>query len=384
MKKLLIAAFVLLFAFSLAACDQGAQAPPTVISTPVPTSVPTEASSDVTVAGTDAVATATSLNTAAPTPISTVTEAAQPTPTSDERMIGELPPTSVVGPTPGVEISVTPAPDPTAEPPLPEVASPSPASAQETTRPGDTATIGRAVTGIGIDYPLEGARVALPIHVQARTGRYQSQVVLKLKWADGQELENSYKVIKDKAGNGWVVSSLDYSGESAPPDWKTQSATLQMLTEGGKLLDSRKVQFLADNDPGTQYVSAAFFLGEESHLTPTHIVKTKQVAAAALNELLWGIGPRNFAGFTSSIPSPEEVIAYKSPGPNWGPRVTLRKVTIASGVATADFSPEMLAYGGGAARVEGIKSQITQTLKQFPSVSEVRILVDGKPDALQP
>lgn len=388
MKKLRIAALVLLFAILLAACDQGGQSTPTAIATPVPqttssTSVPTLVSSAATVLDT-VVATATSLDTVAPTPEASATDAAQPTPSVAGSMLGELPPTSVVTPIPEVETTATPAPDPTAEPTLPVEASPSSASAQETVEPGDIATIGRPVTGIGIDYPLDGARVALPIHVQARTGRYQSQVVLKIKWADGQELENSYKVIKDKGGNGWVVDSLDYSGESAPPDWKTQSATLQLLTTSGKLLDSRKVQFLADNDPGTQYVSTAFFLGEESHLTMTHIVRTKQVAAAALNELLWGVGPRNFAGFTSSIPSPEEVIAYKNPGPNWGPRVTLRKVTITNGIATADFSPEMLAYGGGSARVAAITSQITRTLEQFPSVTKVRILVDGKADALQP
>jgi spore germination protein GerM len=34
--------------------------------------------------------------------------------------------------------------------------------------------------------------------------------------------------------------------------------------------------------------------------------------------------------------------------------------------------------------VNAIQEQVTLTLKQFPSVKEVRILVDGKPDALQP
>jgi spore germination protein GerM len=59
-------------------------------------------------------------------------------------------------------------------------------------------------------------------------------------------------------------------------------------------------------------------------------------------------------------------------------------LTIVEGVATADFTKEMTAYGGGSARVNAIQEQITLTLKQFPSVKEVRILVDGKLDALQP
>lgn len=239
--------------------------------------------------------------------------------------------------------------------------------------------------GTGIDYPLEGSQVTFPLHVQARTGRFQSQVILKLKWQDGQELSGTYDVIKDKAGNGWLVDSLDYAGESAPPNWPSQPATLQVLTTGGVLLASHKVQYLSDKDPNTQYVQAAFLLGDGPRLSYVHVLKTRQVAAAALNELLWGVGPRNFAGFTTSLPTPQEVIAYRNPGPSWGPRVTLRKVTIDNaGVATADFSREMMAYGGGSARVAAITSQITQTLKQFPTIKDVRILVDGKPNALQP
>jgi spore germination protein GerM len=96
------------------------------------------------------------------------------------------------------------------------------------------------------------------------------------------------------------------------------------------------------------------------------------------------MGPRNFAGFTTALPSPEEVLNYAGRQSDWGPRVRLRKLTIVDGVATADFSKEMAAYGGGSARVNAIQEQVTLTLKQFPSVKEVRILVDGKPDALQP
>ncbi|CAA9291968.1 MAG: hypothetical protein AVDCRST_MAG26-4161 [uncultured Chloroflexia bacterium] len=56
-----------------------------------------------------------------------------------------------------------------------------------------------------------------------------------------------------------------------------------------------------------------------------------------------------------------------------------------NGVATADFSQELRAYGGGAARAQLIRAQITRTLLQFPSVREVRIVVEGQSDGvLQP
>jgi spore germination protein GerM len=45
----------------------------------------------------------------------------------------------------------------------------------------------------------------------------------------------------------------------------------------------------------------------------------------------------------------------------------------------------MRTYGGGSARVQQIRRQITQTLLQFPTVDEVRIAVEGEvATALQP
>jgi spore germination protein GerM len=58
--------------------------------------------------------------------------------------------------------------------------------------------------------------------------------------------------------------------------------------------------------------------------------------------------------------------------------VTLRSLTIENGVATADFSPELQAYGGGAARAILIREQITRTLLQFPTVQSVRITIAGQ------
>src|SRR6185503_19527001 len=103
---------------------------------------------------------------------------------------------------------------------------------------------------------------------------------------------------------------------------------------------------------------------------------------AALNELLWGPAPPNLAGFTTAIPSPEQVLGYPGREPGWGPRVTLRSLTIVDGVATADFSREMKAYGGGSVRVMLIRQQISRTLLQFPTVREVRIAIEGQTEAV--
>jgi len=65
--------------------------------------------------------------------------------------------------------------------------------------------------------------------------------------------------------------------------------------------------------------------------------------------------------------------------------VTLRQLTIVDGVATADFSKEMQAYGGGSLRVTLIRQQIEQALMQLPDVHAVIIAVEGETEGvLQP
>ena len=83
--------------------------------------------------------------------------------------------------------------------------------------------------------------------------------------------------------------------------------------------------------------------------------------------------------------SPKQVLSYPARGADWGPRVTLRMLRIVDGIATAEFSQEMEAYSGGSLRVTLIQRQIHQTLRQFSTVQEVRITIEGEgEDILQP
>ncbi len=112
------------------------------------------------------------------------------------------------------------------------------------------------------------------------------------------------------------------------------------------------------------------------------IPRTIQIGTATLNELLWGPGPPNLAGFTTAIPTPEQVLSFPGRAPGWGARVTLRSLVIRDGVATADFSRELKAYGGGSLRVMLIRRQIAPTLMQFPTVQEVRIAIEGQTEGV--
>lgn len=93
------------------------------------------------------------------------------------------------------------------------------------------------------------------------------------------------------------------------------------------------------------------------------IVKTQNVAEAALRELVKGpTAQEQSSGSRTTIV----------------PGTVLRSVKIENGVATADFSDELVYGLGGSCRVQALISQITQTLKQFEGVDSVKIFVDGE------
>lgn len=100
------------------------------------------------------------------------------------------------------------------------------------------------------------------------------------------------------------------------------------------------------------------------------VVKTSALARAALNELLKGVSEQEMAqGFFTSL----------------NPDVIIQKLAIENGEAHVDFNEQMEYQMGGSCRVSAIRAQITETLKQFTSVKEVVISVNGRTeDILQP
>ena len=100
------------------------------------------------------------------------------------------------------------------------------------------------------------------------------------------------------------------------------------------------------------------------------IIKTEAVGRASLNELLEGpTGTEKTAGYITSIPE----------------GVKLNSLKITKGVAYVDFNNKLQEGVGGSCLVDRIRAQITQTLKQFPTVSKVIISIDGESEAiLQP
>ncbi len=100
------------------------------------------------------------------------------------------------------------------------------------------------------------------------------------------------------------------------------------------------------------------------------VPKTEGIARAALNELLKGpTDEEKKQGFTTSI--------------NEG--VEVKKIVIENKVAEIDFNDRLGWQVGGSCRVGAIRAQIEETLKQFSTVSEVVISIEGQKELiLQP
>lgn len=230
--------------------------------------------------------------------------------------------------------------------------------------------------------PAAGAQATLPLHILARLGRPGDQVVARLRWRDGTELMRVFPLLRGEDGQGLLIATMGWMTEGPPPQPPTQPATLEIYGGSGALQARQPLIVLSAADPATQVVTVYWVAGEQTIPAQIRIPRTPQIGAAALNELLWGPAPGNPAGFSTALPTPAQVLSYPGRGADWGFRVTLRKLTITSGVATADFSRELRAYGGGSLRVRLIRAQITQTLKQFSTVRDVRIAIEGQTEGV--
>ena len=100
------------------------------------------------------------------------------------------------------------------------------------------------------------------------------------------------------------------------------------------------------------------------------VPRTQSVLKAAIEELLKGPAPAEAKlGFGTLI----------------NPGVTINSVNISGNTATIDFSPKLDENMGGSCRVAAIRSQITNTAKQFANIKNVIISINGESELiLQP
>jgi len=232
---------------------------------------------------------------------------------------------------------------------------------------------------IAVETPLRGALVESPLEIrgEARLFFFEGDFPIVLKDQDGEVL-----------GTGIAMAQGEWMTEDFVPFVANLSFNVTEETDA-------IIEFHKDNpsrlpeysemyampvrlSPSLDTTSFSVFFGKYSpdssmdvcddvYPVVREVPKTLGVGTAALESLLQG-PEEGEEGFFTSIPEDTRLLSLR----------------IEDGIAYADFSGEMNRIGGSC-RVTSIRTQIEETLKQFPAVSDVVISVEGNAEeALQP
>jgi Sporulation and spore germination len=233
-----------------------------------------------------------------------------------------------------------------------------------------------------IEMPTPNARVTLPIHILARVGRPGETVSVHLHWEHGANITQTYTILRGEDGRGLLLETLDIPPEYRSQHPWTQTAQLEIDNQQGSILARQTVTVLHPDDPDTHMVRLYWTTTTsiEAQAQPVPVSSAPEVAA--LDQLLWGPRAQTPMTFTTALPTAAQVLAFPGRTADWGPRVTLRSFNLTDGIAVADFSKELAAYGGEARRASLIHAQITRTLLEFPAVQDVVITIEGQHDRL--
>ena len=235
---------------------------------------------------------------------------------------------------------------------------------------------------IKVSYPLPGDIIETPLRVKGEARGFwffEASFPYKLLAANGEVIAQG--AIQAEAD--WMTEDfVPFSAEidfSYPPAGKIVLVLIKDNPSGlAENTDELKIPLVVKNPIEETEIKVYF---SNNSLDPEitcervfpvirKINKTEGIARAALNALL--------EGPTDS----EKARGYFT---NLNSGVILNGLTIAGGLAKADFSERLGYQVGGACRVTAIRQEINATLKQFPTVSEVIISINGRiEDVLQP
>lgn len=242
-----------------------------------------------------------------------------------------------------------------------------------------------ALTGISVISPQPNESVSSPLKVIGSVNGngwagFEGQVgTVSLVGEDGQTLAQGFIA----ATSEWTKLPTTFSAELNYISSKDQKATLIFKNENASGLPEKDREFrlpvnLVANPAGLTKVKAFF---SNNNLDPeVTCVKVFPVEREVSNTLAVGM-----AALRELIAGPTSAERRSGYGTVINPGVVVQKLTIENGVARVDFNEELDRQVGGSCRVQAIRAQIEATLKQFPTVKEVIISINGRTqDILQP
>ncbi|KKW42706.1 MAG: hypothetical protein UY92_C0004G0042 [Candidatus Magasanikbacteria bacterium GW2011_GWA2_56_11] len=239
-----------------------------------------------------------------------------------------------------------------------------------------------------VDAPRPNELVASPVTVSGQvpgTWFFEANLPLKITDSSGKTLGIGYATAEGE----WMTEKLvRFSSQVAfeSPSAATSTGFVVVMKDNPSGLSENEAEYrvpvrFAPRAPAGDTTLRVYF-GNSQLLGPgqddcatvfpveRRVSSTLAVARAAVQELLQGpTAQEKAAGYTSSL----------------NPGAQVQKLVISFGQAYIDFDEQLQFQVGGSCRVAAIRAQIRETLKQFPSVEDVVISIDGRTeDILQP
>ena len=234
-----------------------------------------------------------------------------------------------------------------------------------------------AEPNIVVFSPRSGDEIGLPVVITGEARVFENTFSYRIKDSDGTVLMEGF----DTADAPDIGQYGPFEVRASYPEPKGSTGTVEVLEYSAKDgSEINKVSVPVKFGPVDALTVKVHFQNQKrdpemmdcskTYTADRRIPRTQSVARAALEELLKGPTSTEYReGFITSINS----------------GVKIQSLTIANGTARADFDETLERATGGSCRVAAIRSQITETLKQFSTVRNVVISIDGRTeDILQP
>lgn len=254
---------------------------------------------------------------------------------------------------------------------------------QETASPSPTMTVSPTASPSGspqeanitVTSPKSGATVRNPITVTGKARVFENTFAYALKDTTGKVLYENFAMTD--AGDAGIFGNYSVKipvPVNAPRDLIVE--VFEYSARDGSIINLVRVPVrLASQQTITL---KAYFSKPEFSQTDCSkveavnrtVITTQEPAFISLTELLKGPSDaEKQADYFTSIPND----------------VRINSISIRSRVAYADFDETLQFQVGGSCRVTAIRAQITETLKQFSTVNNVVISINGRTnDILQP
>lgn len=235
-----------------------------------------------------------------------------------------------------------------------------------------------AEPNIIVFFPEPDQIVGLPLHVKGDARVFESALNFRLRDEDGTVLVEGMAMAKNPDANQY--GSFDISSSYPRPQGvKGTVEVFDYSAKDGSEIDKIAIPVRFAGDQPSMDVKAYFPNRKKNpdaedcgkvYPVSRRIARAGEPARAALEELLSG-------------PTREESDGGYFTSLNFGTK--LLRLSVQGRIAQADFDDMLVNAVGGSCRVQTIRSEITQTLKQFSSIRSVVISVNGRTeDVLQP